>query len=62
MSAATVELAKRNEYEARRRGRLPRCRGCRLGNGAPDPALVARMRKAWLSRYSLEELQAWPSL
>lgn len=56
------ELSKRNVREHERRGQAHRCPLCRGIRKGPTPAMVEKAKAFWLSRYTLEELQAWPHL
>jgi hypothetical protein len=56
------ELSVRNEYRARRDGRVPRCRDCRRPR-VPPPVDAYTY---WLSRFSLSEIEElaariWPN-
>jgi hypothetical protein len=56
------QLSARNARQHRRLGLPDLCEPCRHPVKAPDPKRVEAMKAWWLSRFTLEELRAWPPL
>jgi hypothetical protein len=56
------ELSARNARMHRRLGTPHVCRMCRHPLKPPDAKRLEAMRRWWLDRYSLAELQNWPPL
>jgi hypothetical protein len=59
---ATFRLAKRNLRRHREQNIPHRCLACRhpASVNGPSAAAVAKARKWWLARFSLDELRSWP--
>ena len=55
-------LSARREYEHRKRGMPALCGACRHPPKPPDPRTLRAMRRWWLDRFTLDELQSWPPL
>ena len=56
------ELSARNARVHRRLGTPHVCELCRHPPKPPDARMLATMRRWWLDRYTLAELQSWPPL
>jgi hypothetical protein len=56
------ELSARNARVHRRRCTPHVCGFCRHPPKPPDARMLAAMRRWWLDRYTLAELQSWPPL
>ncbi len=59
---ASFELSRRNVRAHDRNGKQHVCSACRNPPKPPDEAQMARLRRWWLDRYSLEELRSWPPI
>ena len=53
---ARFTLSARNARQARRRGRSPICPECRHPAKPPTDAQIARYRRYWLQRFTVDEL------